>query len=128
MPAEDTRIDKWLWATRIFKTRSQAIEACKKGRIIINEVPVKASRLVKIGEEINVKNPPVVYTYKIKALLNNRVSAKLVNEYLENLTSEEELLKLKIKNDNFFVGQKGRGRPTKKERRIIDKLKNQNDF
>jgi len=128
MPAEDTRIDKWLWATRIFKTRSQAIEACKKGRIIINEVPVKASRLVKIGEEINVKNPPVVYTYKIKALLNNRVSAKLVNEYLENLTSEEELLKLKIKNDNFFVGQKGRGRPTKKERRVIDKLKNQNDF
>ena len=125
---KEVRIDKWLWATRIYKTRSQATEACKKGKVIINKIPVKPSRIVKIGEEIQVKKLPVIYTYKVKGLLEKRISAQLVHDYMKDLTSNIELQKLKLKNDNFFVREKGSGRPTKKERRIIENLKNNNDL
>ncbi|HSH50478.1 MAG TPA: S4 domain-containing protein [Bacteroidales bacterium] len=118
------RIDKWLWAVRIFKTRSQAAQACKKGRIIIDNVQVKPSRTVKVGEVVFVKRPPVTYQYKILGLLSNRKSAKIAADYVEDITPEEEKVKLEMKNyTGFEIRQKGYGRPTKRERRLIDKLK-----
>ncbi|MGE0089553.1 MAG: RNA-binding S4 domain-containing protein [Bacteroidales bacterium] len=120
----DIRVDKWLWAVRVFKTRSQASEACRKGRILINDVQVKPSRVIKIGEIVVVKKPPVTYQYKVIGLLENRQSAKVVVNYCEDLTSEEEKSKLEMKNHiGFEIRDKGIGRPTKRERRLIDHLK-----
>lgn len=117
------RIDKFLWSVRIYKTRSIAADACKKGRIFINDALVKSSRTVSVGDMIIVKKPPVIYLYKVKELLSNRVGAKLVENYIENLTSEEELLKLDMNSQVVFVRRdRGTGRPTKKERRDLDKL------
>ena len=121
---ENLRIDKWLWAVRIFKTRSQASEACKKGRVLIDEVQVKPSRVIKIGEIICVKRPPVTYQFKVKGLLGKRQSAKIVLDYVEDITAEEEKLKLEIKKfAGFELRDRGIGRPTKRERRLIDDLK-----
>jgi ribosome-associated heat shock protein Hsp15 len=120
---ENIRIDKFLWAVRLFKTRSIAAEACKSGKIQINGYPVKSSRLIHLNEIFTLRNNPVVYTYKVKELLTNRVGPKLVENYLENLTPEEELLKLEMNKLSPFVKRdRGTGRPTKKERRDIDKL------
>ena len=117
------RVDKWLWAVRIFKTRNQATEACKKGRILIREQPVKPSRVLRINDIIQVKKPPVVYSYKVTGLLAKRLSARLVLDYIEDITPEQELEKLKVRETFFISRDKGSGRPTKKERRIMDKLK-----
>lgn len=123
---DKVRIDKWLWAVRIFKTRSIAADACNKGRVLINNTTAKPSKELTGNETITVRKPPVIYTYRIKSLVKNRLPAKLVPEYLEDLTSVEELDKLKI-NETFFIKRdRGTGRPTKKERRIIDKLKKGN--
>lgn len=120
---EDVRIDKWLWAVRIFKTRSIASAECLKGRVLVNGVPVKPSRIIKEGDLLVVKKPPVLLTYKVKALLENRVAAKLVDLYLENFTSEEELNKLDmVKLSGFINRDKGEGRPTKKDRRSLDRF------
>lgn len=118
------RIDKFLWSVRIFKTRSIASDECRKGRITINNVQVKPSRIVVKNEIVSVKKPPVNYTYKIIEPIENRVSAKLVDQFIEDLTSEEEKGKLDVRQ-SVAVGfrDKGTGRPTKKERRLIDKLK-----
>jgi ribosome-associated heat shock protein Hsp15 len=124
---ERIRIDKWLWAVRIFKTRSLATEACKKGRIIINNTEIKPSHEVKIGETIFVRKLPVVYTIRVSALTPNRLPAQRVREFMEDLTSPEELEKLKIKDSAFFKRDKGAGRPTKKERRLMDDIIN-SDF
>jgi len=119
------RIDKWLWAVRIFKTRNQATTACKKGKILIKNKPVKPSRIVDIDDIVVIKKLPVVYTYRVKELLEKRVAARQVNQYIEDLTSDEELKKLKIRQmQNFIIREKGMGRPTKKERRTLDRLKN----
>ncbi|MCK4464681.1 MAG: RNA-binding S4 domain-containing protein [Bacteroidales bacterium] len=119
------RIDKWLWAVRIFKTRNQATTACKKGKILIKNKPVKPSRIINIDDIVVIKKLPVVYTYRVKALLEKRVAARQVNQYIEDLTSDEELKKLKIRQvQDFVIREKGMGRPTKKERRILDRLKN----
>lgn len=119
------RIDKWLWAVRIFKTRNQATTACKKGKILIKNKPVKPSRIIDIDDIVVIKKLPVVYTYRIKELLEKRVAARQVNQYIEDLTSDEELKKLKIRQmQNFIIREKGMGRPTKKERRTLDRLKN----
>ncbi len=119
------RIDKWLWAVRIFKTRNQATTACKKGKILIKNKPVKPSRIIDIDDIVVIKKLPVVYTYRVKELLEKRVAARQVNQYIEDLTSDEELKKLKIRQmQNFFIREKGMGRPTKKERRTLDRLKN----
>ncbi len=109
---------------RLFKTRSLATEACKKGRIIIHGNEVKPSHEVKPGEMIFVRKLPVIYTVKVLALTQNRLPAQKVKEYLEDLTSPEELEKLKIKEDAFFIRDKGTGRPTKKERRLLDDIFN----
>jgi len=116
------RVDKWLWAVRIYKTRGQATEACKKGRILILDQEVKPSRILKINDVVYVKKPPVLYSYKVLGLLGKRLSAKAIQEYSENITPQDEMDKLKIRETFFIKREKGTGRPTKKERRIIDKL------
>jgi ribosome-associated heat shock protein Hsp15 len=117
------RIDKFLWAVRLFKTRSLAADACKSGKILINAYPVKSSRLLSINDIFKLKRNPVTYTYRVKAILSSRVGPKLVESYLEDLTAPEELLKLEIGQQMPFVKRdRGAGRPTKKERREIDKL------
>lgn len=123
---EKVRLDKWLWAVRLYKTRSMATDACNKGRVLVNGIDAKASKDLTGNEIVTVRKPPVVYTYKIKELIKNRVSAKLVANYIDDLTSVEELDKLKINETFFYKRDRGTGRPTKKERRIIEKLKNDN--
>jgi ribosome-associated heat shock protein Hsp15 len=124
MSNPEVRIDKFLWAARIFKTRSIASEECRKGRIIINDVPVKPARNVTAGEIIIVRKPPVVYTYRILRPIENRVSARLVPEFIEDLTPEEEKAKLSLKQAGGGIYRaRGTGRPTKKERRLIDRIK-----
>jgi ribosome-associated heat shock protein Hsp15 len=121
---ENIRIDKFLWAVRIFKTRSLASEACQKGRVIINDVQVKPSRTITANEIIIVKKLPVVYSYIILEPIENRVGAKLVPEYLKDITPDEEKAKLTNKELTLYgYRDKGTGRPTKKERRNIDRLK-----
>ncbi len=122
---EGVRIDKWLWAARICKTRSQAASECRKGKILIDNLPVKPSRLVREGEIIIVRRMPVIYTYRIKKMLAKRVSAKLVPDFVEDLTPEEEKQKLlKKSTTTLFVRKHGEGRPTKKDRRIIARYMN----
>lgn len=119
----EIRVDKWLWATRIFKTRTIATEACKKGRVTIGGVNVKPSRPVKVGETIDVRKPPVTYSFKVKDITGNRMGAKLVPQYLENVTapSQYELLEM-VKIGGFINRQKGLGRPTKKDSRELAKF------
>lgn len=120
---KQVRIDKFLWSVRIYKTRSIASEACRKGRIIINNVQVKPSRSVLRDEIITVKKPPVIYTYRVIEPIENRVSAKLAIKYIEDLTPEEEKSKLDVRLTGFNSNrEKGSGRPTKKERRNLDRF------
>ncbi len=121
---KDLRIDKFLWAVRLFKTRNTAGEACRKGRVVINDIPVKASRTVRVDEVIQLKKPPALYSYRVKELPASRLPAKLVSDYIEDLTPDEEKLKLDIKQKTATgYRYRGSGRPTKKERRDLDKLK-----
>lgn len=124
---DNIRIDKFLWAVRIFKTRGIASDACKKGRIVINNALVKPSRTVAKNDIVLVKKLPVIYAYKVIEPIEKRVSAKLTYNFIEDLTPENEKVKLII-NDSVKFGyrEKGTGRPTKKDRRTIDKL--ENDF
>jgi len=121
---EVVRIDKWLWAVRVYKTRNQATLACKAGKVKVNEGSVKPSHEVKIGEVIDVNLSSLHKKIRVIALLSNRVSAKLVDQFLEDLTPKEEYEGQKLKRVQYFEQrQKGIGRPTKKERREIDVLK-----
>ena len=118
---EQVRIDKWVWAVRIFKTRSQATEACKKGHISIDDLPVKPSRHVHQGEIIQVRKPPYTRRFKVLALAEKRMSASLVHDFAEDVTPPEELaLQEMQKNMRWMTREKGTGRPTKKERRDLD--------
>lgn len=122
--SEGIRIDKWLWAVRIFKTRSLAGEACKSGKVMINDIPVKPSREVKLDDIITIRLRQLTKTVQVTGLLKNRVAAKFVINYLTDLTPKEEYDKLKMtKETNYEHRQRGFGRPTKKERRLIEKLK-----
>ena len=116
----EARIDKWLWAARIFKTRTIAAEACKKGRVAIDGVTVKPSRTVKVGETVSVRKPPVTYTFEVIGLTEARVGAKLVPNFLKNLTTKDqyELLEM-VRISGFVNRQKGLGRPTKKDGRDL---------
>lgn len=122
---QSVRLDKFLWAVRIYKTRGLAISACKMGRILVNGISAKPSRIIEGNETLTIKKPPVTYTYQIISPLSSRVSAKLVENYISDLTPDSEKKKLEIKDvaDPFGFRKKGKGRPTKKERRIIDKWK-----
>ncbi|MCX6271673.1 MAG: S4 domain-containing protein [Bacteroidetes bacterium] len=121
---ESVRIDKWLWSVRLYKTRNQATEACRAGKVKWNDHAVKPSRVVQPGDLYRVNNGPVIRTVKVISLLHNRVSAKLVPDYLEDLTPVEEFEKLQMMKElNYERWDRGAGRPTKKSRRLIDKLK-----
>jgi ribosome-associated heat shock protein Hsp15 len=118
------RIDKWLWAVRIFKTRSLASNACRAGKAKIKEQAVKPSRTIVVNDLISVSLPPITRTIKVLALLQNRVSAKLVNSFMEDITPQEEFKKIELLKDHRFMQRdSGSGRPTKKERRDIENLK-----
>lgn len=120
MAKEEVRIDKWLWAVRVFKTRSQAVEACKKGRVEMKGSTVKPSRTVKVGDEISVRKPPITYTFRVLALSENRMGAKLVPDFLENITPQEQYDILEMSRISGFVARsKGLGRPTKREGRDL---------
>lgn len=115
------RIDKWLWAARIFKTRSIAADACKNGRVTIGNSNVKPSHTIKCGEFINVKKPPITYTFKVLACLEQRVGAKLIPQVYENVTDPKQYELLEMSRISGFVDRaRGTGRPTKKERRALD--------
>ncbi len=120
MAKSEVRIDKWLWAMRVFKTRTIATDACKKGRVTVGDVMAKPSRMIKEGDVISVRKPPITYSFRVKALTENRLGAKLVPEYLENITpqSEYDLLDV-IKISGFIDRRKGLGRPTKREGREL---------
>lgn len=119
--AEVARIDKWLWAARIFKTRSIAADACKNGRVTIKGVNVKPSHTVKAGETVNVKKPPVTYSFKILKTIEQRVGAKFIPEIYENVTDPKQYELLEMSRISGFVDRaRGTGRPTKKDRRQMD--------
>lgn len=130
MAKSEVRIDKWLWAMRIFKTRTIATEACKKGRVTVaNGVIAKPSRMIKVGDVIDVRKPPITYSFKVKALTENRLGAKLVPEYMENVTSQAQLDMLDvIRVSGFIDRRKGLGRPTKKEGRELAEFTDQAFF
>lgn len=124
MPKTEERIDKWLWCMRVFKTRTIATDACKKGRVTMGGVAVKPSRNIKIGEVVDVKKPPITYTFKVLAIPNGRLGAKLVPEYLENLTPQSQYDILEMSRISGFVDRnKGMGRPTKREGRELSRFK-----
>ena len=119
----EARIDKWLWAARIFKTRSIAADAIKNGRVTIQGVNVKPSRMVKVGEVVSVRKPPVTYSFKILQTIEQRVGAKLIPQIYENVTTPDQYELLEMNRISGFVKrQRGTGRPTKKERRALDEF------
>ncbi len=119
----EVRIDKWLWAVRIFKTRTIATDACKKGRVFIGDIPAKPSRMIKVGDIIRVRKPPVTYSFRVLALTANRLGAKLVPDYMENITPRSELDLLEVvKISGFIDRRKGLGRPTKRESRKLSQF------
>jgi len=118
---QQVRIDKWLWAVRLFKTRSQATEACKKGRIVIDKIQVKPSRVIKMGDIVQIKKAPVTYSFKVLGLIEKRVGPKLVSEFMVDVTTKEELEILEMQKHMLTLQRdRGTGRPTKKERRDLD--------
>ena len=119
--ANEARIDKWLWAARIFKTRSIAADACKNGRVTKNGMNMKPSHMVKVGETVSVKKPPITYSFKILKTIEQRVGAKLLPEIYENVTDPKQYELLEMSRISGFVDRaRGTGRPTKKDRRAID--------
>ena len=117
------RIDKWLWAVRIFKTRSIAADAIKNGRVTIQGMGVKPSRMVKAGEIVSVRKPPITYSFKILKTIEQRVGAKLIPEIYENVTPADQYELLEMNRISGFINrQRGTGRPTKKERRALDEF------
>ena len=118
---ESARLDKWLWAARIFKTRSMAADACKNGRVTVGGANAKPSRTVKAGETISVKKPPITYSFKILNAIETRVGAKLIPQVYEDATDPKQYELLEMSRISGFVDRaRGTGRPTKKDRRAID--------
>ena len=123
MANTEARIDKWLWAARIFKTRTMAAAACKKGQVMLRGVQLKASRTVKAGDVVDVRKPPVTYSFRVLQPIEKRVGAKLLPEILENVTAAEQYELLEMSKISGFVNRaKGTGRPTKKDRRSLDEF------
>lgn len=115
------RIDKWLWAARIFKTRSIAADACKNGRVTVKGVSVKPSHTIKVGEVVSVKKPPIIYSFEVLKTIEQRVGAKMIPEIYRNVTDAKQYELLEMSRISGFVDRaRGTGRPTKKERRALD--------
>ncbi len=124
MGKAEERIDKWLWTMRVFKTRTIATDACKKGRVTMGGTAVKPSRTIKKGDIIDVRKPPVTYTFRVVDIPPNRLGAKLVPDYLENLTPQSQYDLLEMTRISGFVDrQKGLGRPTKRDSRELSRFK-----
>ena len=120
---DEVRLDKYLWSIRVYKTRTEATTACNGGKVRLNGADTKPSKPVKVGDEIVVRKGPVTYTFKVLQLIDKRQGAKLVPQYAENLTPEEEMAKLHAPVETFFLKRdRGAGRPTKKDRRQMDDL------
>lgn len=120
---EAIRLDKYLWAVRIFKTRSDAAEAVRTNKVLVNDAFAKPSRDVKIGDRICVRRQQVTYSYKVLELVSSRQPAKNVPHYCLDITPQAELDKLNVPRETIFVFRdRGTGRPTKKERRELDGL------
>lgn len=118
---ESARLDKWLWAARIFKTRSMAADACKNGRVTVGGANAKPSRTVKAGETISVKKPPITYSFKILNAIETRVGAKLIPQVYEDATDPKQYELLEMSRISGFIDRaRGMGRPTKKDRRAMD--------
>jgi ribosome-associated heat shock protein Hsp15 len=126
---EELRIDKYLWSIRVYKTRTDATDACKGGKVRVNGADTKPSKSVKVGDVIVARKGAVTYTYKVLELIDKRQGAKLVPRYAENLTPQEELDKLRAPVETFFLKRdRGAGRPTKKDRRQMEDLWSSLDF
>ncbi|WP_372774192.1 RNA-binding S4 domain-containing protein [Mangrovibacterium sp.] len=126
---KQVRVDKWLWAVRLFKTRSQATEACKKGRVVIDKVQVKPSRMVKMNDIVQIKKAPVTYSFKVLGLIEKRVGPKLVADFVLDVTPKEELEILEMQKHMLNLQRdRGTGRPTKKERRDLDDFFTTDDY
>jgi ribosome-associated heat shock protein Hsp15 len=125
-PVPEVRVDKWLWAVRLFKTRSLSAEACRKGRVLVGDVAAKPSRMLREGDIINLRRPPSTFTFRVLRLVDKRQPAGLVAGFLEDITATGEKDKSMQKNILVFaVRPRGSGRPTKRERREMDKLNDQ---
>lgn len=125
----EVRVDKWLWAVRIFKTRSIASDACKKGRVMIDGVSLKPSRNIRVGDVVQVKKAPVTFSFKVLELAEKRMGAKLVSEFMQNVTPPEQYEILELNKISGFIDrQRGSGRPTKKERRDLNEFTETFDF
>ena len=119
----EARVGKWLWAVRIFKTRSIATDACKKGRVAVGGTVVKPSRMIHVGDIVSVRKPPIEYSFRVIQLLGSRVGAKRVEEFMQNVTPREQYELLELQRVSGFVDRaKGLGRPTKKDRRDLDQF------
>lgn len=119
----EARVDKWLWAARIFKTRSMVAAACKKGQVSMKGAQLKPSRTIKEGDVVEVRKPPVTYSFKVKQTIEKRVGAKLIPEILENVTPAEQYELLEMNRISGFVDRaRGTGRPTKKDRRSLEEF------
>lgn len=128
MKTEEVRVDKWLWAVRLYKTRTLAGDECRKGRVMINGAAAKASRVLRVGDIVDVSKPPVTYSYKVLQLAEKRMGAKLVPDFLKDITTAEQIEVLEMQKLSYSLGRKrGTGRPTKRERRDIDKLMDWDD-
>lgn len=118
---DEARLDKWLWAARIFKTRTIAAAACKKGQVSMKGAQLKPSRTIRVGDTINVRKPPITYSFRVLQAIEKRVGAKLLPEIFENVTAPEQYEMLEMAKISGFIGRaKGMGRPTKKDRRSLD--------
>ena len=125
----EARIDKWLWAVRLYKTRSMATDACKKGQVTMNGATMKPSKTIKEGDVVSVRKPPITYTFRVLKAIENRVGAKLVPEMLENITPKEQYDILEMSKISGFANRmRGTGRPTKKERRDLDEFLSDESF
>lgn len=125
----EARIDKWLWAARIFKTRTIAAAACKKGQITLRGAQLKPSRIIKVSDVIEVRKPPITYSFKVLQAIERRVGARLIPEILENVTPPQQYELLEMSKISGFVNRaKGTGRPTKKDRRSLDEFTQETPF
>ena len=125
----EVRIDKWLWAVRLFKTRSIAIEACKKGRVYIGGQTLKPARMIKVGDVIGIRRAPITYSFEVLALTERRMGAKLVPEFMKDVTPQAQLELLELSKISGFTDRaRGTGRPTKKDRRDLDEFTDDYSF
>lgn len=125
---EEIRIDKWLWTVRIFKTRSIAADVCKKGRVTIGDRTAKPAMMVRVGDVVKVRKPPITFSFRVLGITKGRVGPKLVENFMKNITPPEEYRILELQRLSGYEGRaKGTGRPTKKDRRDLDQFMSPED-